>query len=451
MHGTNKGHIEQVEGGWIGVRAAWRLEGKVPWPHLVSVSSEHLKTHALLIGATGSGKTNLMHQLMARDLEQGHSFCVLDMRGDLVRAVIEMAAGHVDPRKVRLIDLREKERPFGFNPLHGRGESYFRALNVLDAVASESESWGVQLGETLRMALMLLAEAGGSLAHMEAVFHDRSFRLACIEKADSESVLAFWHRYGEMKPDRQAALAMPVLNKVSLLLATATMRRILGHPDPIDLGRHLNTQGSVLLVSLAVDELHSSGLMTGSIVLSSICREIFARVDTAESKRNPVRLYVDEFEHFGMKEFETILAEGRRFKFSLVLAHQTLAQLSPRMRSMILNNVGTKFAFRCGREDGATLSKDLTGDPKAYDFTDLPVGVAVMWRRNLGVLEVEVNEPIVGDVGEQSEHARCFLDEVYGEAGKALEVIPGGKSDKPTMATQLSASKNPIGEDWLCD
>jgi hypothetical protein len=36
--------------------------------------------------------------------------------------------------------------------------------------------------------------------------------------------------------------------------------------------------------------------MTGSMFLASICREIFSRVDVAESMRNPVRLYVDEAE-----------------------------------------------------------------------------------------------------------------------------------------------------------
>ena len=124
----------------IGVEADWMLHSEEPWNHLVSVTPQDLATHALIIGATGSGKTVLLHHLIAQDLERGHSVCVLDLRGDLVSAVVEMCAAGVDPKLLRIIDLREKLRPFGFDPLHGRGEPYFRALSVLDVVAKESES-----------------------------------------------------------------------------------------------------------------------------------------------------------------------------------------------------------------------------------------------------------------------------------------------------------------------
>src|SRR5207253_7000538 len=144
--------------------------------------------------------------------------------------------------------------------------------------------------------------------------------------------------------------------------STQALRRMLGHSHLLDLGRHLDTPGSIFLVSLAVDELHAAGRMVGRLALANLCREIFARVGIPESMRNPVRVFIDEFEHFGLSEIETVLAEGPRFGLSLVVAHQTLAQLSPRMRSMVLANVGTNVIFRRGREAGATLSRDLAGD-----------------------------------------------------------------------------------------
>ncbi len=442
---------------WIGVEADWILNSSEPWDHLVSVSPQELATHALVLGATGSGKTVLLLHLIAQDLERGHSVCVLDLRGDLVSAVVELCAGNIDPSRLRIIDLREKVRPFGFNPLHGSGEPYFRSLSVLDAVASESESWGVQLSETLRNALMLLAESGAALTELERLFYERTHRQFLLCRCKAEGVLSFWNRYDDLSTERQATLAMPVLNKVSLLTSTPTLRRILGHPEPIDLGKHLNTPGSVTLVSLAVDELHGAARMMGNIVLSSICREVFSRVETAESQRNPLRIFVDEFENFGMKDFESILAEGRRFKFSAVLAHQTLAQLSPRMRSMILGNVGVKFVFRCGREDSINMSRDIFGDPKGYDLTDLPVGYCVLWKRQDGFVEVEVNEPLVRDVGHRSEAARRFLSEVYDQAGTVLEIpISREEPQSPPPKENVARSKRTPKpkaklEDWLCE
>lgn len=435
---------------WIGVKRRWDPKTEDPFAQLVSLTPEEMRTHTLLIGATGSGKTNLLHHLIAQDILRGHSFVVLDLRGDLVSAALELCAPYVDPRRIWLLDLREKERSLGFNPLKGVGDPYFRALNVLDVAASEADSWGVQLAETLRNALLLLAEAGHPLTKLEALFFDRRFRLESLARCTSESVVSFWQRFDELSGDRQGAFATPVLNKISLLLATPTLRAVLGHPSPPDLAEHLDRPGNIFLVSLAVDELHAAGRMMGRLVLASLCREIFARVNTGESRRNPVRLYVDEFEHFGMSEFETVLAEGRRFGLSLVLAHQTLAQLSPRMRSMVLGNVGTKVAFRCGREDSATLSKDLAGDPKAFDFSSFQTGEAVMWRRGQKSVEVEINEPLIRDVGRRGRRASDLVKRIQlyvspfeaetpsPEDAKTEE--PGGQHASDPLSVQAGAS-----------
>jgi hypothetical protein len=90
---------------WIGVKNGWHLESPNPLEHLVSITPDMLKTHALLIGATGSGKTNLMHHLIAQDIERGHSVGVLDLRGDLIDSVLELAAGRVHPSNVTLIPI----------------------------------------------------------------------------------------------------------------------------------------------------------------------------------------------------------------------------------------------------------------------------------------------------------------------------------------------------------
>ncbi len=440
--------------GVIGVEACWELYSDEPWDHLVSISVEELQTHALLLGATGSGKTVLMQHLIAQDLERGHSVCQLDLRGDQIRSTLELCVGRVDPSKVLILDLREKARPFGFNPLHGAGEPYFRALNVLSVIKEQSASWGVQLEETLRNALLVLAESGYAITELEPFFFDAAFRDICLSFTLDEQLVHFWERYDELSEEKQAALATPVLNKLAPLLATTTLRTILGHSSPIDLGRHLNTPGSVLLVSLAVDELHDSGRMVGSLLVSAICREIFARVQIPESKRNPVRMYVDEFENFSMDDFESIFAEGRRFKLSTVLAHQTLAQLDSRSRSLILGNVGIKCIFRLGHEDGATLGRDIFRDTSFYDFSELPTGYCVLWRKDRGDIEVEVNEPLVRDVGGLSSRAQTLIQNVYARAPRHQPrtfKVERAESPRPEPPPQRQPRPLPPPslEDWL--
>ena len=452
---------------WIGVRADWPLHGPNPLDHLVSVTPADLATHGLVLGATGSGKTTLLHHLIAQDLERGNSLVVLDYRGDLVSAVLELCASRISPERVKVIDLREKERPLGFNPLLGAGEPYFRALNVLDVLASEAESWGVQLAEYLRNSLLLLAETQSSLVDLERIFFDPDFLRSLLHLAQTDSLTAFWSRFLELSPDKQAALASPVHNKMSLLLATPALRRMLGHSKPFDLGRHLDTAGSVLLVSLAVDETHAAGRMLGNLVLAAISREIFARVSRSEGSRNPVRLVVDEFEHFNSDLFEHLLAEGRRFKCPLLLANQVLAQLSPRFRSMLLNNVGLKALFRTGREDSAVLSRDIFGDPRAYNFSELPTGYCVLWQKNKGWIEIEVNAPLLEHIGRLStdgaEFRRCVFEQVpkCGISAPRPRPLPQrrpepapspGPQNYPASLPPRVPPRNLVAnlEDWLC-
>lgn len=429
--------IAHLPESWIGVRAGWQLLSENPWPHLISTTSNDLDTHGYLVGASGEGKTNLFHHCIAQDMGRGHSVCVICPRGDLATATVKFASRLKEPRNVKIFNLREQTRGFGLNPLAGAGEPYFRALSVLSALRSLSASWGVQIEETAMNALMLLAESGAHLTQIERLFFDSDFRMGLVSRCLAESVVNFWVRYQALSPERQATLAGPVMNKLSPLLATKTIRQILGHPTPIALREHIDRPGSVTIISLAVDEMHESGRMFGALFLSSLCREVFSRVTVAEKKRVPLRLYIDEFEHFESEDIESILVEGRKHGFTAMLAHQTLAQLSPRTRSIILGNVGLKAIFRCGRDDVATLSKDIFGSSNAYDFGELPRGYMMLWRRSVGVDEVEVNEPLIPGGETLNPSEELFLDEVYRYAGAiASHPIPSSKQSTPPEEPQ---------------
>jgi hypothetical protein len=379
---------------WFGANKEWRLCHSVGQHALVSITASELATHALLLGSTGSGKTTGLVHLVAQAIGQGTSLIIFDFRGSFAKVAFQLACLRVPASKIAVIDLREKIPLTGFDPLAGAGDPYFRALSIIDAIAEESESWGVQLAETLRYALLLLAECAAPLTGLERVLYDSAFRASLTDRSTDEAVKGFWERYNRLSTDRQNALASPVMNKVSLLFATDGLRKLFSHPKPLDLAKNLNTKGSVLVVSLAADELSGAGRMVGNILLNSIRREIFARITTPEKRRNPVQLFVDEFEHFDSSVFEDFLAEARQYRLSLVIAHQTLAQTTPKFRSLVLNGVGVKVFFRTGREDGVILSKDLTGDSKAIDFNNVPVGESYLWKKGKGYEHVIVNPPL---------------------------------------------------------
>ncbi|MBX7135771.1 MAG: type IV secretion system DNA-binding domain-containing protein [Fimbriimonadaceae bacterium] len=440
---------------WIGVRKYWRLLGLPLRQALVELNASHLSQHAMILGSTGSGKSVALLHTLAGDLMRGHSIVILDASGDMAFAGFELAArSGISPDKVKLFDLRERKRPLGFNPLGGSAgvEPHIRALHLVDAVAARFGELGPQSSEYLRYAALVTAESGGSLTHFEGLFYDRAVRSELISRATSESVRAFWRRYDALSIDRQTALAPPVMNKVSGLLATEGLRRTLGHPEPLDLARHLATPGSVTLISLATAELHSAGWAIGNLLLSCICREIFSQVDVPESHRNGVRVYVDEFASFATQPFEVCLAQGRRFGLSVVLVAQNIAQLEPRIRAILLGNCGCKLVFRSSHADSLILNRDLTGTKDTFDIASLRTGEAVLWRRGESPFEIEINAPLIRDVGQLSPLALDFLAEVRAQQPSFPE--PGPElSHLVTKAAHVKSGprESPARglEDWL--
>ena len=352
----------------------------------ISFSAKSRSKHCYILGATGCGKTNLELCLMDSDISRGRSLVVLDLRGDLVNRMLAMlAASGKDPEDVCLIDLGQDEFVTGFNPLAGEGEPHSRALQVLDIIRRQSESWGVQLEDSLRNCLIALAQTGGSLTDVSRILSDSRFRDSVLARVSDVEAVSFLMQYSELPIERQRMLASPVLNKLSPLLSSPVVKQTLSARDGLDLKKLLDKPGQVILVSLAASRLHGAAHLMGGLFVSSLQNAMMGRVDTPEASRNPVSLYIDEFENFASTAFESIASEGRRFKLSLTLCHQNLSQVPARLRQVLRNNIGAQLYFQTGALDAAELSKEIVGLGKRDEVKRIlltqKVGEAVLVRR----------------------------------------------------------------------
>ena len=66
-----------------------------------------------------------------------------------------------------------------------------------------------------------------------------------------------------------------------------------------------------------------------------------------------------------------MLSELRKYKVSLMMAHQCLEQLDTRLRSAALGNVGTIITFRLGLADARIMEQVFYPVFKAKDFVNL--------------------------------------------------------------------------------
>ncbi len=335
--------------------------------------------HTYILGATGSGKTNLLSQLTEAGIEKETTSVVLDLRGDLIDRVIARSAGSIPVDRFHLIDLRRPNVSSGINPFQCGADPYSAALQVHAILRSAAESWGVQLDETLRCSLIALSFKRRSLIEIPRFLTDASFRAGVLAHLSDPLAVAFFERFDALSPDRKNMWVLPVLNKVSAFLSHPSIRLILSEQPPLDLPNVLDTPGNVLLVALAADRLHGLAGTLGCLIVSAIENAIMQRVDQPENTRNPVHLYLDEFENFQSPAFESIVAEGRRFRIGLTLSHQNLHQLDTKLRHSITNNAGTRIYFRTGHIDAKELGSELESfgvKEPCKALMHLPVGQA---------------------------------------------------------------------------
>ncbi|MBK6771212.1 MAG: TraM recognition domain-containing protein [Ignavibacteria bacterium] len=71
----------------------------------------------------------------------------------------------------------------------------------------------------------------------------------------------------------------------------------------------------------------------------------------SEQQRKHFTILVDEFQNFVSRDLEAALSEVRKYRVALVLANQTLSQLSAPILTAVLGNAGSHIFFRQGITD----------------------------------------------------------------------------------------------------
>jgi hypothetical protein len=110
------------------------------------------------------------------------------------------------------------------------------------------------------------------------------------------------------------------------------------------------------------------------LVVNQVWQATLARSAVAASRRQPVFVYLDEFQEVVRLPLDLgdALAQARGLGVGLVLAHQHLGQLGSDLRAGVLANAGSRVAFRLDHEDASVIAKRAGGKLRAEDFAGLP-------------------------------------------------------------------------------
>ena len=333
---------------------------------VAKVSDKDRSTHLYVVGATGTGKTKFLESLIRQDIKNGNGFCVIDPHGDLVEDIKSFLACRYlnEPEvleKVILIDPTDPKYSVAFNPLEPLpGVSVAeQAEELLSAFRKIwSDSWGARMEDLMRNSLIALGETGLTLCELTPFLTRRSFREVVLEGTDNPTTKEYFRRFDSLTDKGQITWIEPVMNKIDAFLADERMRQIFSSPQSTFGLREAMDGKKHMLIKLDKGKLKGSSDLLGSLFMAKIQMAAFSRSNLGKHQRIPFYLYIDEFQNFATESFKVMLSEARKYGLSLIMAHQSLSQISDDLRSLILGSAGIQVYFRVNRQDAQTLAKE---------------------------------------------------------------------------------------------
>ncbi len=332
---------------------------------IVSVSETQRTAHVLVIGATGTGKTTAMMNMILHAIRHNHPCVIVDPKGEDSTLDEVIALGRkLDPgfdQRFQLFSMSKPTQSYSYNPLkHGNA-------NQLKDRVMEALTWSEQYYQSV---------AGSFLSELTAVMEylgrpltlSKISRILSFKEEQAELLNALKDQF-QSKPGNDRALELREAlgaffgkNKEDALSGLAAQISILNN----------HTFGSLLSFESAKNEIDfrearstkkisyfqldtlgnaDSARRLGRMIiedLKSLASEVYKK-EQDSGTRVFFPVFIDEFGSFATKEFIEFLKQSRGAKFGIHLFCQGLEDLdsvSPEFRRQVISNTMTKIGLR---------------------------------------------------------------------------------------------------------
>jgi energy-coupling factor transporter ATP-binding protein EcfA2 len=322
------------------------------------------RQHTYIIGKTGSGKSTLLRNLILQDIEAGEGVGLIDPHGDLALDLLE----HIPPSRtdhVVYFDPSDLDFPIGLNLLCEvpADRRHLVVSGVIGAMKSVwRESWGPRLEYILAAALSALTECQNvSLLGVQRMLVDERYRQWVLRQVRDPVVRQFWlEEFAGYDARLRAEAIAPIQNKLGALLLASPLRNILGQVRSGIDARFIMDNRRIFIANLSKGKLGADKAnLLGAILVTQFQLAALARADLPEDQRIDFFLAIDEFHNFSTDSFASILSEARKYRLSMLLAHQYIEQLTDEVRDAIFGNVGSLISFRVSETNAEVLYREF--------------------------------------------------------------------------------------------
>lgn len=396
----HKGRSEELFRGYLAKTPLFDvLSQPVPFPIPDSVRFEH---HWILAGS-GHGKTQVLQSLIAWDLERvargEASIVVIDSQSELIHNISRLklfAPGQPLEGRLCLIDPTDLEYPPSVN-LFDVGMARINKYSPLDrerlmngAIELYEFVWASLLGAEMtqkqgvifRFLMRLLLEIpNATLATFRELLEPNGLGKyrTYVQHLDGTARIFF---ETEFDSPQFTDTKTQVLRRLWGVLENRSFERLLSHPkNKLDLFDELG-KGRVILINTASELLKKTGSeVFGRFFLAVLAQAAEERAILLREKRLPTIVYVDECADLVDHNVAQILERMRKFNIGMVLAHQYIGQLTPKLFDSFSANTTTKFVGGVSDKDARAMAHMMRCQPEFIDAQ--PKGSFAAYIRNV--------------------------------------------------------------------
>ncbi len=334
----------------------------------VNIGFEDRRRHTYIIGKTGTGKSELLKEMVKQDIRSGNGVCVIDPHGDLVDDIIKF----IPPERaedVIYFDPSDTERPMGLNLLEAKTEDerHFITSAIINLMyklydPQRTGIIGPRFEHAVRNAMLtVMYEEGATFIEVVRILQDPKYVQEVLPKVQDAIIRRYWtDQIAQTSDFHKSEVLDYIVSKFGRFVTNKTMRNIIGQSKSAFDFRHVMDEGKILLINLSKGKLgEENSSFLGLVLIPKILVAAMSRQEIPEPDRRDFFLYVDEFQNFATPDFATILSEARKYHLNLTVANQFIGQMDEEVKNAVFGNVGTVISFRVGVTDASYLQREF--------------------------------------------------------------------------------------------
>jgi len=344
----------------------------------VEITPEQRCEHALLLGKTGQGKSNLMRLLMRQDMEAGRGFVCLEPHGKLVDDVLKDVPTYRH-KDVVYLDCADEEYPFGLNlfesPPNITPKS--KATMISQLLQAFDKCWEGGFSGTAEIVIKSVCQTfldnrRGTLAMIPRLLTDREYREAFYPRITDPYTMIEWKRItnsrtGELKGDE----IDPIMRRLNKFVGNPIVRNLMGQTTTTLALPRWMAENAIVLIKIPDDDSEGIGKDAAQLV-ATVILQLILRAAYGREVGSPLwSVYCDEFQHYVTGDISAMIMNTRKFGVGLFLATQSFSNIHDEAIRTALLGVGTLLCYQLTDRDARIVAGEFRrGVEMAEDWRD---------------------------------------------------------------------------------